>query len=186
MELTKRRLLYGLGATAGGIGFTITQADDAAAELTMTGLSIPDKSAEITGDVSALVLAVTYDWDYDGNAHIDEALFQLQVGETTDSVAPITGIKLTDTGKTNGGTNTLQGDILSHSDYTAEMFSPPEQETTSEDVRVHLRMALKKAGEVVHEKVVKAHPVISVTNNEITITSQLQGSGGVTVQNGAG
>jgi hypothetical protein len=181
VQTTKRRLLYIGGATiAGGIGLIATS-DQTSANVQLKELTIPDKTKGITGDVTDVILATSFTYSFESNTSMDSCVFQLRVGIDESDLAPITGVRKTSVGSSASGSEELQGSVLDHGSFTASLFDPSTGGTVKRGLVVELRMQLKKNGQLEHTASAQANPVITVTDETVTVESSLEGSGGATV-----
>lgn len=182
MELTKRRLLVSAGAVAaGGIAATTLATDGVRAQVQLQELTVPDKSDTVTGGLSNLKLATTFQYEFSANIQLDEALFHLRVGPSTDDLQQITGIRKSGVGASDSGTISLMGSLFDHPNLSVSDFEPPTQETKSTQFVVEIRMQLSQNGSVKEVAQARATPTVTITDETVTVTTSLDGDGGVTV-----
>lgn len=178
--MVTRRTLIATGISAAGIGLIATS-QPTNANVTLKSLSIPDQSKSVTSDVQDVIIATTFDWSFSSNTSMDGVTFQLRAGTTTDDLEPISGIRYSSPGTSDNGTEQLSGSILEHPGLDASMFDPASGESVSQGVVVEIGMLLERNNTIEHEATAQASPVISVSDESITVESSIDGSGGATV-----
>lgn len=148
----------------------------------MGELSIPNKSKGITGNVSDIVLYVTGSYSFSSSTEPDECILRVIAGTSKDSMGIVKGSRIQPGGATDSGTETIEASILGVNGIDSSLFDVPNSgDSVTETLWIGLEFEVLKNGETIATDSVKTDVKVSITNESITISTELGGSGGLTV-----
>jgi len=181
---TTRRGLLATGAalTAGTAVVAIApdNQDVVAASVQSNGLSVSDTSHEQTDALADITLAVDATADYEANVALDDMVATLSVGPAGD-VQQITATSLP-LGDANGQkTFTLSSSVFDHSALHAGDFEPAVGNSKDTELTVELLCEFAYDGDVVATAELTDTATITVTNNNLGVSTTVTGTGGFTV-----
>lgn len=181
---TRRRILALGGTTvAGGIGLIALGSDTARAEVKAKSFSIDDIEHYTEGqEVTDVQVAVTAEYAYESTKRPTKATLTLSISQLGDSPSEIATVELSELLDSDSGTKELSGSILQTYHYTQSDFNPSEGNSKSLPVTVHLTFTLYNNGKELAAAEAMDDARIEVTNDEITATTEVGGSGGITIQ----
>ena len=179
-KLTRRRVVLGGAtlATATTVGIATSSNN---VEATVNGdFSIPDGEAVLADQtLEDIRLSVDATWGYESNADIHQVELELHVGETTDTTDLIARHTRDDLGTDElAGSETLNGSLMSASDFSIGDFEPSNGEVRRTIV-ADLRFYALRNGEVVADAShVETFDVV-VKDEELEVNVTLGGEGEV-------
>lgn len=183
--MNRRRVLLGTGTLAAGtVGGIVTLSDNATA--TVEGeFSIPNGEAVLTDTtLQDVLLEVTADWSFDANADCHAIELELHVGATVDTMDMLARHERDDLGTDSlTGTETLSGSIINTSDYSIDNFQPTNGELSTGVVSA-LKFYVLRNGSVVAEAEQTETFDVTVSEQELTISASVGGTGEVSFETG--
>ena len=181
---SRRRVILGTGAlvSAGTISSIALLSNNAVATADVSGeFSIPDGDAVLAdADLTDIRLDVDVEWGFDANASVHEIELELLVGsttETTDLIARHTSDEINTDSLT--GTETLNGSLMSASDFSISDFEPSSGELRT-SVVAELRFYATRNDEVVADASQVTTFSVVVSQEELRVDMSLDASGEVT------
>ena len=179
-DISRRQALIGTGAlvVTGGIGIA-TSSNNASA--TVNGdFSIPDGEAVLADQTLEDVrLEVDAEYQYQSNAPLHQVELELHVGETADTGDLIAQHTRDDLGTDElAGSETLNGSLMSASDFSIDDFVPSNGEVRRTIV-ADLRLYALRNGEAVADATHTETFDVVVNDEELQVNVTLGGDGEV-------
>jgi len=168
-------------ATTGGIALTSNNAT-----ATVDGeFTIPNGEAVLTDTTLQDVrLSVDAEWSFDANADCHGIELELHVGATPDTVDMLARHERDDLGTDSlTGTETLSGSVINASDYSIDNFQPTSGELST-GVVAALRFYVLRNDSVVAEAEQTEAFDVTVSEQELTISASVGGTGEVSFETG--
>lgn len=184
-DITRRQALFGTGtlAVTGSIGIATTTNN---ATATVTGdFSIPDGETVLADTTLQDVrLSCEATWGFQSNADLHGVELELHVGATVDTLDMIARYENTDLGTDQlSGEETLNGSLMSASDFSIDDFEPSNNELRR-TVVAELRFYALRNGEVVADARQTDTFEVIVKDEELQVDMTLGGDGEVTFKTG--
>lgn len=183
--MSRRRVLLGTGALAAATTGSIALASDNASATVSGDFSIPD-SQTVLADQSLQDIRLSADvsWSFEANAPIHGVELELHVGSTADTLDLIARHENTDIGTDAlAGEQTLNGSLMSASDFSISDFEPSGGELST-SVVAELRFYAIRDGEVAAEARQTDTFAVTVSDEELQVNVTLGGTGSVEFQTG--
>lgn len=173
-------LAFALVTAAGGAAIAVgVNTADASSSIDMDGLTIPDTNQTVTGNVSDVSVAtdLSYSWSV---PDAEQVVIKLRAGPSRDELETLTFRQLDATGD-GSGTVAMQGSLTELSAFSAEDFDPALAESERTDLVVAVELEVRRTnGET--ETATTVEPVTVQINDGTTLTTNVGGSGSVTVE----
>jgi len=183
--MNRRKVLLGGSTVAASIlGFTqFTQTAEASTSISFGNLTIPNKTyyGQTPSDV---ILEVDAKYSYSANRVPNKWELTLEVGTTTSSYNQI-GVKSRVDGlsQSSEGTDTISGSLLDAPNYDLQNdFHVSSGETKQTKVWTRLTFEVFDKDGVVGSSSVETDAVITISGEELTVDTDVGGSGGLTVK----
>jgi hypothetical protein len=178
-NLTRRQYLAtvtGTSIAAGGLA-TIALTDTAQAEVSMDSLDVASTQRTLDSPPQSVTLEVTGNYQLQGTTPDQSRIvLQLQHGGTTREPDEI----LHYSEDIMSGSYTLQADVLSHPEISAEGLMPAEvNQAKATEIEVRVVLLAVTGGEIQSEAAVEDTATLSITKDGVTL--ELSGTGGLTI-----
>lgn len=183
--MSRRRVLLGTGAlaaaTTGGIALT----SDRASASVSGDFSIPDGRTVLADEsLEDIRLSVAASWSFEANATIHGIEIELHVGATADTLDLIARHTREDLGTESlTGEQTLNGSLMSASDFSVADFEPSDGELST-SVVAELRFYALRDGEVAAEARQMDTFTVTVSDEALQVDMTLGGTGSIEFQTG--
>jgi hypothetical protein len=177
-DFTRRQYLAA-GATAlttSGIA-SVALTDTARAEVSMDSLDVASTQRTLDSPPESVTLEVTGNYQLQGTTPDQSRIvLQLQHGGTTREPDEI----LHYSEDIMSGSYTLQADVLSHPEISAEGLMPAEvNQAKATEIEVRVVLLAVTGGEIQSEAAVEDTATLSITKDGVTL--ELSGTGGLTI-----
>jgi len=188
-NLTRRRVVAATLATLGTATGALALSRDkisANADLQMTGLDISDEQTTIIEgeEIKDIRISASLEWLFESNVDIHTLQLSLAVGFKEDDAEIISLFERTDMAQQSlTGTKTLEGSVLGSSAFDKSNFQP-NGGTITTDVFVIAELLLLRNGDILETAAVSDRAAVEITEESIQITSEVAGTGGITVDSG--
>jgi len=182
-KLSRRSVVLGTGVAATGTLSSIILASQNASATVEGDFSIPNGETVLADQsLQDVRLAVDVNWGFDANADIHATELELYVGETVDTADLIARQTKDGLGKQSlTGETTLNGSLMSASDYSIDDFTPSSGElrrTVVADLRFY---ALRNEEVVAEAQQTTAFDVV-VKDEELTVDMTVDATGEVSFE----
>ena len=177
---TRRRvLLVGATAASGTIGSIAMLSNRTSATVDGT-FTIPNGQTVLADEeLTDVRLSAEASFEYESNAPIHQVELELHVGASVDTLDLIARHETTDLATDSlAGTETLEGSLMSSSDFGISDFEPSNGEL-ARSVVAELRFYALRNEEVVAEAFAQESFDVTVKNEELQVDTTLNGSGEV-------
>jgi hypothetical protein len=180
---TRRRTLLGAGVvatgTVGGIG---VGTDNAAAQVDST-LTVADASVTLVDEtLQDIIIDMIADWSFTSNVDIDTVETEVHAGGRASSLDMIARETTTiDGGDQTNGTTELSGSLVDARDFAISDMTP-DTGSIEHTALAELRVFVIHDSEAVAESVVGDTFTVSISQEEVTVTTTVSGSGSVSFQ----
>ena len=188
-NLTRRRVVAATLATLGTATGVLALSRDkisANADLQMTGLDISDEQTTIIEgeEINDIRISADLEWLFESNVDIHTLQLSLAVGFKEDDAEIISLFERTDMAQQSlTGTTTLEGSVLGSGAFDKSNFQP-NGGTITTDVFVIAELLLLRNGDILETAAVSDRAAVEITEESIQITSEVAGTGEITVDSG--
>jgi hypothetical protein len=182
---TRRRTLLGAGTVAAGtVGGIAVASNNAAAQVDGT-LTVADASVTLVDQtLQDILVDMVAEWSYDSNVRVDSVETEVHTGQrasSTDMIARETTAIDTGDHKSHNGTTELTGSLAEAQDFSvSEMV--PETGKVEHSALAELRVFIIHDDEAVAEAVVSDTFTVTISQEEIQVSTNVSGSGTVTFE----
>jgi len=183
--MSRRRVLLGTGTLAAGMTGGIALASKGASASVSGDFSIPDGRTVLADEsLQDIRLSVDTEWSFESNAPIHGIELELHVGATADTLDLIARHEREDIGTDSlSGEQTLNGSLMSASDFSVSDFEPSDGELATSVVS-ELRFYAIRDGEVAAEARQMDTFTVTVSDEALQVDMTLGGTGSVEFQTG--
>jgi hypothetical protein len=177
MTPTRRQVIAsGIGIATGGVIVSTVGSENATANIDEFSMSGDSYNTD-NGSVSDIRVRVDSGISIDANTVPDGFTLDLEVGKPDGTAEPITRVSGGFTQATQTRSETLDGSLLEHSEYSLKEFVP-ENETIETEVLVALKLTIENDGTVIAEDRVSTVASVSITDpKEIDAEVSITGTG---------
>lgn len=176
---TRRRVLLGTGSLAAATVTSIVAVSDNASATVTGEFTVPNADRTLVDTtLSDVRLAVNADYSVKANAPIDAVELELHVGATAGSLHILDRVEREVGEVSHSGEAALSGSIIATPPYDIENFQPSSGSLTT-GVIAALRLYALRDGEVVAEAEQTEAFEVTVTQEELQITTGVGGEGRV-------
>jgi hypothetical protein len=178
-----------IALVAGSIGGTVLvtsggSSTASAASVDYGSFSVKDTSTVTDGkEVTDVTLSATAQWSYDTNQSVTGHVVELLAGDHSKQ-SVIESVETTDIGQTGSGETDLSGSILDTYHWDVSDFNPTQGNTRTINMFGGVRFKLMDGETVVAEAKQTDNAYIEVSNEKLTASAEVGGTGEVSISMG--
>lgn len=182
---TRRRTLLGAGAVVTGtVGGIAVGTNNAAAQVDST-LTVADASVTLVDQtLQDILVDMVAEWSYNSNVRVDSVETEVHTGGRASSLSMIAReTTAIDAGnqKSHNGTTELTGSLAEAQDFAISDMVP-DTGSIEHTALAELRVFIVHDSEAVAEAVVSDTFTITISQEEVTVSTNVSGSGSVTFE----